>query len=132
MILLKDTLNSSTESFLQFLTVVIIFVVVLAITYVATRWIAGYERGRSAGSGMEVLDTCRLAQNKYVEIIRIGSRYFAVAICKDTVTLISELSPEDVVTGEKKAPAKGFKEILADLKESRSGGRTDENNEEDL
>jgi len=34
------------DSYLQFITVLILFVFVLVITYVTTKWIAGYQKGK--------------------------------------------------------------------------------------
>lgn len=131
MILLYASQGGRVDSVLQFLTVVFIFILVLGITYLATRWIAGYERNRASSSDVEVVETCRIAPNKYVQVLRIGERFFAVAVCRDTVTLLTELSPDDLTLREASVThtALSFKEILSNIREHGSGGKpeTDDN-----
>lgn len=87
---------SKLDSIIQFLTVLIIFVFVLGATWFTTRYIAGVQKGKLKGNNFEIIDSFRISQNKYMQIIRIGDRYLAIAVCKDTVTVLTELS-EDVV-----------------------------------
>ena len=91
------TISESADSYIQFMTVLILFVLVLAITYYATRWMAGYQKSRVSGSNIEVVETMSLAGNKYLQIIRVGQKYLAVAICKDTVTMLTEIPEQDLV-----------------------------------
>ena len=62
--------SDRTDSYIQFLTVLIIFVFVLALTYWVTKWTAGYQKSKSTGANMELIDAMRLTNNKYVQIIR--------------------------------------------------------------
>ncbi|MCM1268468.1 MAG: flagellar biosynthetic protein FliO [Bacteroidales bacterium] len=87
-------LPDRTDSYVQFITVLLLFVFVLAVTALVTRWIGGYQKGKSAGMNMELLEAIRLSNNKYIQLVRIGRKYLALAVCKDTVTMLSEI-PED-------------------------------------
>lgn len=91
------TVSSSANSYLQFMTVLILFVFVLAITYWTTKWIAGCQKSKGANANLEVIETFQLANNKYIQIIRVGQKYLAVAIGKDSVTMLTEI-PEDQLT----------------------------------
>lgn len=107
------TVSGRTDSFVQFLTVLVIFVFVLLITYWVTKWTAGYQKGQTTNANMEILETIRLSNNKLVQIIRVGRKYLAVAICKDTVTMLTEISEQDLVFSDKNAGGtQGFKDIL--------------------
>ncbi len=88
--------SNSMNSFLQFCTVLFLFILVLFITWAATRWIANFQHGRAAGANIEVVETYRLTVNKYIQIIRTGEKYLAVAICKDTVTMLTEVPAEQI------------------------------------
>lgn len=88
--------TSAIDSAAQLLTVVVLFIVVLIATWLTTRYIAGVQKGKLSGSNFETVDTFRLSQNKYVQIIRIGHRYLAVAVCKDTVTVLCELQEDEI------------------------------------
>lgn len=107
------TVSGMTDSYVQFMTVLILFLFVLLITYFVTRWIAGYQKGQTVNSNMEILDTIRLSNNKYVQIVRIGRKYLALAICKDTVTMLTEIPEQDLVfTESHTSETLGFREIL--------------------
>lgn len=88
--------TSAIDSAAQLLTVIVLFIVVLIATWLTTRYIAGVQKGKLSGSNFEAVDTFRLSQNKYVQIIRIGHRYLAVAVCKDTVTVLCELQEDEI------------------------------------
>lgn len=91
------TVVSKVDSIVQFLTVLIIFVIVLGATWLTTRFVAGFQKGKMQGGNFEVIDSFRISQNKYMELIRIGNRYLAIAVCKDTVTVLTELSEDEVI-----------------------------------
>ena len=107
------TVSGRTDSYIQFITVLLIFLFVLLITWWVTKWTAGYQKGQTANANMEIVETIRLSSNKYVQIIRIGRKYLAVAICKDTVTMLTEITEQDLVFPDDSAlkPAR-FKDIL--------------------
>ncbi len=118
--------SSSTNSFVQFMTVLIIFVVVLVVTYLVTRWIAGYQKGHRAGNNIEVVEVARLADKKYVHIIRVGQKYLAVATGKDTVTMLAEIPEEDLfIPEEKPAETLKFRELLDKMQHKDFGGEDD-------
>ncbi len=106
--------SDRTDSYIQFITILIIFVFVLVITYWVTKWTAGYQKSKTAGANMEMIEALRLTNNKYVQIIRIGQKYLAVAVCKDTVTMLSEI-PEDELCFSEGAESKvsSFRDVLA-------------------
>ncbi len=107
------TVSDSANSYLQFITVLILFVFVLALTYFATKWIAGYQKGRSANANLELIESFQLANNKYVQIIRVGQKYLAVAIGKDSVTMLTEIPEEQLMlSNEGNSTQIGFKELF--------------------
>ena len=111
--------TSAIDSAAQLLTVIVLFIVVLIATWLTTRYIASVQKGKLSGSNFETVDTFRLSQNKYVQIIRIGHRYLAVAVCKDTVTVLCELQ-EDEITFRDEAftqKAASFEDLFNKAKE---------------
>jgi len=107
---------STTDSYLQFLTVLILFVFVLGITYATTRWIAGYQKNKMVSGNLEVVETLRITSNKYVQIVRAGSKYLVIAIGKDEIHMLSELSEEDITVWEKQSAEINFGSILDKIK----------------
>ncbi len=110
------TVSNSMNSYLQFMTVLILFVFVLGITYFVTKWIGGYQKSRSFNANVEVIETFHLANNKYIQIIRVGKKYLAVAIGKDSVTMLTEIPEEQLMLSEGVDDIQpSFKELLDKL-----------------
>ena len=108
---------SKADGYLQFITVLLLFVFVLAITYITTRWIANYQKGKAACRNLEVIETMRITSNKYLEIVRAGNKYLVIAIGKDEVHMMAELSEDEIVYLKEDRPQMDFKSILDKLKE---------------
>lgn len=108
------TVSNSMNSFLQFCTVLLIFLFVLVITWIATRWIANVQKGKAFGANnIEVIETYRLTANKFIQIIRAGGKYIVIATCKDTVTLLGEIPDEQIHLAEESGEAApDFKKIF--------------------
>lgn len=89
-------LSSSLESFIQLVGVLLIFVIVLVITYFTTRWIGGYQKNQMSGREFKVVDTIRIANGKCVQILKLGEVYLVVAIGKDEVTMLAKLTEDEI------------------------------------
>ncbi len=114
----------TADSFSQLITVLLVFVFVLALTLWTTRWIAKYQKGQKAGQNIDVVETCPMGNGKYIQIIRLADKYVAVAVCKDTVTLLAELDGEQMEfpDGTGKAPMR-FQDLLRKAKAVYPGGK---------
>ena len=129
--------TSKIDSVAQLLTVILLFVVVLGATWLTTRYVAGVQKGKMKGSNFEVIDTFRLTQNKYVQILRIGKKYTAVAICKDTVTVLRELDESEIVFHDSDLSMKAvsFEDIFnkaKDFTDNKTKKSIEESDEDDI
>lgn len=129
--------TSKIDSVAQLLTVILLFVVVLGATWLTTRYVAGVQKGKMRGSNFEVIDTFRLTQNKFVQILRIGKRYMAVAICKDTVTVLRELDESEIVFHDSDLSKKAvsFEDIFnktKDFTDNKTKKSIEESDEDDI
>lgn len=110
-------LTSSLDSFVQFITILLLFFFVLVITYVVTRWVSGIQKVQMTGKNMELVETMRISNSKYLQIIRVGEKYLVIAVCKDTVTMLAELSPDEISPDcSNEGKALSFREILDRMK----------------
>ena len=108
---------SGSDSVLQFFTVFLVFVLVLGITLLTTKWIAGYQKNQMKGKNMEVIESNRVGQNKFVQIVRIGDKYMAIGLGKDEITMLTELDLNQIVLPENgKTETVDFKEMLEKTK----------------
>ena len=109
--------ESSLKSVGQFLALLIVFIFVLFITYFSTKVIADIQKNQISGSNIKLHEAARLSQNKYIQIVQIGQKYYALAICKDTVTVIDTLDPNDLdLQGKSVISAPNFAGILEKIK----------------
>jgi len=114
-------LTSDLNSVAQFITVIVIFLFVLALTYFVTRWTANFQKGRMNGGNIEVVESFRIAQDKYIQIVRITDKYMAIAIGKDSVTVLSELEKDAIVMRDSSANMKmSFEELFDKVKEKKN------------
>lgn len=84
------------DSIVQLFTVLLIFIFVLALTYFMTRLTAGIQKGRYHSVNVEIIETFKIAPTKYIQLVRIGEKYFSYVVCKETVTLLGELTKDDI------------------------------------
>ncbi len=108
--------SGNMNSYLQFMTVLILFVFVLGLTYFVTKWIGGYQKTKSVNANMEVVESCAIGNNKYIQIIRVGKKYLAVAIGKDSVTMLTEVPEDQLILSDKFSDSRlSFKDLLEKL-----------------
>ncbi|MEY8235565.1 flagellar biosynthetic protein FliO [Lachnospiraceae bacterium 66-29] len=88
---------SGWESFFQLISVLLIFLFVLVITYVSTRWVAQYQRGAMKNRNIQVIETFRVNNNKFIQIIQVGKKYLVISVCKDTINILAELIEEELI-----------------------------------
>lgn len=122
--MINVSMSSRFEAFAQLLTLFIIFILVLAITYYVTRFVGNYQKGKMAGSNISILETMRISNSKYIQVVKIGCKVFAIAVSKDTVTYLCELNEDELVynetsSGKVMMNSEGFKEILEKFKKDK-------------
>ena len=90
-------LASAGESIFELIVVLVIFVGILFLTYYTTKWIAGYQKGRMVNQNLELIETLKITNNKYVQIIRAGKdKYLVIGVGKDEISRLGELTEDEV------------------------------------
>ena len=124
------SVTSVIDSVVQFITVLFIFVFVLGITYFTTRYIAGIQKEQYRTGNMELVETLRISNNKYLQIVRVADKYFCMAVCKDTVTMLGEIQKEEMVFQENSANVHmNFQDILEKMKHTQLKKEKQDTNE---
>lgn len=122
--------QGALESVVQFVTALLIFVFVLVITYLTSRYIASFQKQSMTGRNIEVIETTKLTPNKYLQIIRAGDQYLLIAVCKDTVTMLAQLDGDNLIMEKTDSTLPlEFGDILKKAKHKLSGGSTDKEQE---
>ena len=109
---------SGLESVLKLITLLIIFAIVLLVTYYVTVWIGNYQRKSYANGNIQIIEAKQVGNNKYIYVARIGNEYFALSSGKDNLSVISKLDEEGLVLPDenetKKLPT--FSDVIEKVK----------------
>lgn len=84
------------DSILQFVTACLIFVFVLVICVFTTRFVGNFNKQQYSNKNVQVIETIRIANNKYIQLLLVGEVYLVVAISKDQITLLTQLTKEEL------------------------------------
>ena len=118
-------LSDRAESFTQFLTVILVFVLVLGLTYLTTWFVGNYQKTKSVNRNFEVIETYKITNGKYLQIVRVGGKYVVIGIGKDNVTSICELSADDITEPPEQVvtqPYEAFKAVFDKARERITKG----------
>ena len=124
-ILTKSTLAGSIS---QLITVILIFAFVLFITVFATKYVGSYQKMQGINRNLEVIETIRVTNNKYLQIVRAANKYIVIGIGKDEIAMLTEIDEDELlrVSSEKGGNMKEtFSEII-----SKAGIKRKSNNNE--
>ncbi len=122
------------ERIAQLVTVLLIFIVVLFLTYITTKLVAGFAKQQNVNRNIDVIESNRVAPSKFIAIVRVGKRYLALGIGKDEITYLTELSedeleePASVDHKNGPFPNARFQELLKKAG-TRLQGKNDENHD---
>ncbi len=101
---------------MQLLGMVLVFVLVLAATYYVTKWIAKSGAVQSHSKNIRVIETFKIAPNKYIQIIQLGDRYYSIGVSKEQITFLTPLDKEQLELNENDsmpmASGLPFKEVM--------------------
>lgn len=80
-------------------------IAILVLAYWATRKIGlSGMGGLTAGGRMRVHDRLSLGQNQALLIVQIGERWFVLAVSRENVSTVAELSAEEAQAWQKETP----------------------------
>lgn len=105
------------DSVLQFICVSILFVIVLFASRFTAKFVANAKLEKQKYSNFNILETFQITQNKYLQLIQIGKKYFVISVCKDTINLITEINETDIEVKEARSKQNiNFSDIVEKLK----------------
>ena len=110
------------SNIIQLVVVLIVFVLILVATYFTTKWVGKSGAIQSHAKNISVIETFRIATNKYIQIVKIGTGYYAIGISKDDFSFLTELSEDqlDLSGADNSAGTLSFKEVIGRLKKDKN------------
>lgn len=113
---------SALNSFLQLMGAIVIFIFVLVITYFTTKWIGNYQQVHTTNKNLRVIESLRLTNNKFIHIVQAGDVYLVIAVGKEEVHLLTQLTKEqltelpDFTKTQNTLSQESFQDILSKVK----------------
>ncbi|MCR5585814.1 MAG: flagellar biosynthetic protein FliO [Lachnospiraceae bacterium] len=110
-------IKSTGQNLLEFFGIILIFIIVLVACWATTRFVASKQLAGKNTGNFEVVETYAIARDRFLQLVRIGTKYYAIAVGKDSISVICELS-KDEINLEKKpngTSVNGFSNVLASI-----------------
>lgn len=107
--------TSTLASFFKLIMLLIVFVLILVASYYFTKWYARSGFIKNQSPNIRIVETFPMGPGKQICIIRLGDRYAAIAVCKDTITYLMELSEEQLIFEQRQLPEGDFRDIFGDM-----------------
>lgn len=112
--------SSSLESIGQLICVILLFLFVLFLSYVAARISGSFQANNlNKNNNIKVIEVYRLSNTKLIEIIQIGEHYYALAVGKDEINLITRLEDDEVKLHDTTLEPLNFKKILEKMRNEK-------------
>ena len=123
------TAYSKAGSISQLITVLIIFALVLAVTVFTTRYVGNFQKMQGLNRNLEVIETLRIANNKYIQIVRATDKYIVIAVGKDEISMLTEIDDSKMIYAS--SDSNGLKESFSELmKKMSKAPEEDKSNEQ--
>lgn len=84
------------NSVLSLISVLIVTILILYLSYVFTKLLGKGMVTRREGSCMKLMGRLPFGQDKAVAVVRTGDHYYLIGITSSQITLLAELQEEDV------------------------------------
>lgn len=115
------------EGIIQLIVVLIMFIFVLALAYLTARLAGRFQSNIQSRSNMHIMETMRIGNNKYVQIIKVAEHYIVIGVGKDTIEFLTELDEDELNLEAMANTDKGsFKDILSQFQKKKDENETDE------
>ena len=89
-------LATGLASFFRLVVSLFLFLFVLAACYFTTVWLGNFQKGKMGKGNIEVIEIHKLTNNKYIEIVRIGKKYYILSVTKERVEKIDIIDEADI------------------------------------
>ena len=110
------TKYSTFAGIFKLIFLVIIFIVILVLSYLVTKWYANSSLVKNKTNNIEIKESFQLAPGKTISIVRIGEKYVALAQFKDNVVKLAELTEEELILNrEVEISDSSFKDVFSNI-----------------
>ena len=114
--IILEAKTSELSSGWQLVGVFILFLFILGATYLTTKIVGGVKLNQMKSSNFHVIETYRITQNKFLQLVKVGTRYIVLSISKDNINFIIELQEDEILHLDQMGKSKeSFSTIISKL-----------------
>lgn len=111
---------SSSASVIKLCLLLVLFIALLYAAHIVTKWYAKSGLVGEKSRNIEIVESKQLAPGKNIVIAKIGSKYVSFIMMKDTATLLTELTEEELEPAMPEAVSNvSFMEVFRNVKDGR-------------
>ena len=89
-------LSGTLDSIIKLISVLLIFVLVLVLTYITTYWMGNVQKKRTTNKNLSVIETINVGNNKFISLVEVGKVYLLISMGKDEVNFLTRINREDL------------------------------------
>lgn len=77
---------------------------------------------------LEVIETARISNTKYVQIVRAANKYIVIGVGKNEVTMLTEIDEDELINlnTEKDGEKESFASVIAKAKDKLRKGKNEQ------
>ncbi len=111
-----------SHSILSMVSLLLIFILVLVLAYFSAKLVGKLQNNTlNSKSNIKIIESCRVGNNKFIGIVKIGGDYYALAFGKDEINLIDKLDESNLNLSANDFDNKvSFKEIFSKIKDKET------------
>ena len=94
----KNDWTNTASSIGQFFLLMFIFIIVLALAYFVTKWIAASKSGRKGGN-IKVMEAVTVGNRNTLQLIKAGTKYYLIGVTKDKISFLTEVDDQSIDIG---------------------------------
>ena len=107
------------DSIISLVSVLILTGLILWLSYAVTKSLGKGLGTKARGTHMEMVVRLAFSQDKFIAVVRVGSHYYLIGIASGQISLLAELSEEDLGEALPAAqPYENFKSIMKKYKDN--------------
>ena len=112
--------TDALDGIAQLLTLILILIFVVLLAYFTVRFTGKFQENMLKNSNFKVVDTYRVSNSQYLQIVRVANKCVVIGISKDNITFITEVDEEQLKQRQNELPQNvNFSEIFTKLKEKK-------------
>lgn len=107
---------------LELAGIIFLCILVIAASYFVTKFIGTSQIKRHKNSNFQILEVCGIGPGKTLQLIQVGTKYIVIAVSKESVSKILELTEEEIIQKSSYIEkGTGFSDIFSNLLKKKEG-----------